>query len=486
MSATREPTILQALLPIGVLTALLGLAVYLFGADASYGPNQIGLLAATAVALAVGARNGIAWKNLQDAVARSITVASGAIFILLVVGSVIGVWILSGTVPTLIHYGLALLNPSVFYLASCLICALIGLAIGSSWTVAGTIGIGLMGVAQAQGLNPGMAAGAIISGAYFGDKMSPLSDTTNLAPAVAGSELFEHIRHMTWTTLPAFVVALILFGLIGINAAASDISPELARLPAVLAQEFALGPHLLLPMILVLVMAWRRIPALICLAVGVVAGAVFAVLFQPEQVARIGAALDRGAAMAMVSGVWQVLFSGYSGESGLAALDELLNRGGMANMMNTVWIILCALAFGGAMEKSGLLQRLILSLMRRVKTAGGLVATTVLTAFGINAIASDQYISIVISGRMYKLEYERLGLDSLNLSRAVEDGGTVTSVLVPWNSCGAYMAATLGVSTWAYAPYAFLNWICPVLAVAMALTGFRILRQQGRAAQPAC
>ena len=297
---------------------------------------------------------------------------------------------------------------------------------------------------------------------------------------------FEHIRHMTWTTLPAFVVALILFGLIGINAAASDISPELARLPAVLAQEFALGPHLLLPMILVLVMAWRRIPALICLAVGVVAGAVFAVLFQPEQVARIGAALDRGAAMAMVSGVWQVLFSGYSGESGLAALDELLNRGGMANMMNTVWIILCALAFGGAMEKSGLLQRLILSLMRRVKTAGGLVATTVLTAFGINAIASDQYISIVISGRMYKLEYERLGLDSLNLSRAVEDGGTVTSVLVPWNSCGAYMAATLGVSTWAYAPYAFLNWICPVLAVAMALTGFRILRQQGRAAQPAC
>ena len=406
------------MLPVVVLTILLATAVYLFGADSSYGPNQVGLLIGAAIALSIGYRNGIGWDELQDAVTRGVTLATGAMFILLLVGSLIGVWILSGTVPTLIHYGLMLLSPDWFYAAACIVCALIGVSIGSSWTVAGTIGVALVGVAAAMGLNVGIAAGAIVSGAYFGDKMSPLSDTTNLAPAVAGSELFDHIRQMAWTTVPAVV----------------------------------------------------------SLGLGIVAGAVFAWLFQPQAVQAMGAALDGPDWLRRIGGIWIVSFSGYAGETGHAALDDLLNRGGMASMLNTVWLIICAMGFGAAMEKAGLLQRLILGLMRRVKTAGGLVTTTILSAFGINVVTSDQYLSIVIAGRVYRSEFENKGLDPLNLSRAVEDGGTITSPLVPWNTCGAYMAATLGVATFSYAPWALFNWLSPIIAILVANMGWRLLK----------
>jgi NhaC family Na+:H+ antiporter len=473
----RAPHLIEALAPILLLVALLGLAVALFGADASYGPNQISLLAAAGLAAWMGMRGGLGWSAMQEAMVHGVSLAMGAIFILLVVGAVIGSWILSGTVPTLIYYGLMLLHPAVFYPATCLICALVGLAIGSSWTVAGTIGIALMGVAAGLGLDPAIAAGAVISGAYFGDKMSPLSETTNLAPAIAGSELFSHIRHMAWTTVPTFGIALLLFSLMAWKVV-GDTATE-AEVPALLEAietQYRIGWYLLLPLLLVLALSLWRVPALLSLGAGAVAGVVFALLFQPARVLALGGA-EHGPVAGMIAGAWTSLFAGMSVDSGYAPLDELLNRGGMASMLNTVWLIICAMAFGAAMERAGLLQRMIVGLLRQVRSAGRLVAVTVLTAIGVNLITSDQYISIVLTGRVYRLEYERQGLDPLNLSRAVEDGGTITSALVPWNTCGAYMAATLGVSTFSYLPYAFFNWIGPLLAMAMAIAGFKVLRR---------
>lgn len=474
--SVRQPSLLQALAPLLVLVLLLVAAVALFGSDASYGPNQIVLLLAAGVAIAVGQYNGIEWKAFEQSIGQSIAVSSNAMLILLTVGAVIGSWILCGTVPTLIGYGLQLLHPSIYYPASCLICAVIGLSIGSSWTVAGTVGVALMGVASGLGLNPAIAAGAVVSGAYFGDKMSPLSDTTNLAPAVAGSELFEHIRHMMWTTLPSFGLALLAFAALGLTAdvAGSVNGPQ--SLVASIESQFSVGLPLLLPVLLVLFMAMRKIPALPTLAAGALLGSVFALWFQPQRVAELGAAYADGGAAQAVAGVWHALFAGYSGESGSADLDELLNRGGMGSMLNTIWLCLCAMAFGACMERAGLLQRLIVGLLSGARSAGSLVAMTVLTAFGSNVIASDQYISIVLTGRLYRLEYARFGLDPRNLSRATEDGGTLTSALVPWNTCGAYMAATLGVSTFHYLPYAFFNWLSPLIAIAMALAGFKLLR----------
>lgn len=473
----RPPSLLQALLPLAILIALLATGVGLFGDEATYGANQISLLLAGGVAAAVGIRNGLRWSDFEAAIAHSVSLSTSALLILLMVGAVIGSWMLSGTVPTLIYYGLQWLSPAAFYPASMLICGVVGLAIGSSWTVAGTIGVALMGVAAGLGLNPAIAAGAIISGAYFGDKLSPLSDTTNLAPAVAGSDLFAHVRHMLWTTLPAYALALLIFTGIGLRQAVSDaqIDATGAYVTAIGAQ-FKLGVHLLLPVLLVLVMAMRRVPALPTLAAGAASGLLMAVLFQPAQVHAMGAA--ENPAWASLIGLWKVLYAGYNGASGNVQLDELLNRGGMISMLNTVWLILCAMMFGACMEKAGLLQRLVAGLLARVQSAGTLVAMTVLTAFGVNVIASDQYISIVLPGRIYRLEYARHGLDPVNLSRACEDGGTLTSVLVPWNTCGAYISGTLGVATLSYLPYAFFNWLSPLIAISMALAGFKLLRSK--------
>ena len=472
----RTPSLAQALLPLLVLVVILSSAVFLFGADSSYGPNQIGLLIGSALAMGVGVRNGVSWAQMQDAVVRGVTISTNAIFILLLVGSVIGSWILSGTVPTMIYFGLQLLNPSIFYLAACLICAVIGLSIGSSWTVAGTVGVALMGVAAGMGLDPAIAAGAVVSGAYFGDKLSPLSDTTNLAPAAAGTELFSHIRHMMWTTVPAFIIALVLFLIIGLNAEVSRDAEVFNSLTDSLREKFNVGLHLLIPMIVVLVLAMKRVPAVAVLSLGALLGVVFALIFQWQSCVALGSAYEGSSWLKAVSGAWISLFSGYAAESGNEALDSLINRGGMASMLNTVWLIMCAMAFGAAMERAGLLQRLIIGVLAQVKKQGTLIATTVLTAIGVNVVTSDQFISIVLSGRLFRVEYDRMGLDPLNLSRAIEDGGTLTSALVPWNTCGAYMAATLGVSTFAYAPYAFLNWIGPLVAIGMALAGIKILQ----------
>ena len=472
----RLPSLGQALLPILFLVALLASSVYLFGDGAAGGPNQLALILAAGVAIIVGLRNGYAWKEMEHGIVHGISLAMGAILILLVVGSVIGTWILSGVVPTMIYYGLLVLKPAIFYAAACAICAMVALATGSSWTTAGTIGVALVGIATAQNLHLGLAAGAIVSGAYFGDKISPLSDTTNLAPAVAGTDLFTHIRHMLWTTVPGLVIALVLFGAAGFLVPAPTSTAELQSILASLEQNFVIGPHLLIPAVLVIAMVIRKVPAFPALLIGALIGCVFAAIFQQAAVTRFVGEPDLPTWQAMIKGSWMALSSGYKLTSGNAALDELLSRGGMESMLNTVWLILAAMMFGGVMEVTGLLQKIAAGILGLVRGTGSLILATLGTCIGMNVVASDQYIAIVIPGRMYRAEFRRRGLHPKNLSRSLEDAGTMTSPLIPWNTCGAFMATTLGVATLTYAPFAFLNLLNPLIAAIYGFTGFTIER----------
>lgn len=475
-SVEREPTIGQALLPVLVLIGLLAASVYLFGDGSSSGPNQIALILAASVGVLVGLRLGYTWKEIERGIVHGISLAMGAILILLVVGSVIGTWILSGVVPTMIYYGLSILTPAVFYPAACAICALVALATGSSWTTAGTVGVALVGIAAAQDLNLGLAGGAIVSGAYFGDKMSPLSDTTNLAPAMAGTDLFTHIRHMVWTTGPSIVLALILFAVVGLVMPAPTSAAQLEDILVALRARFVIGPHLLLPAALVIFLVIRRMPAFPALLIGALTGCVFAIVFQQPAVLGLANSPELATWVGLLKGAWIALFDGYRLESGNAALDELLSRGGMSSMLSTVWLILSAMMFGGVMEKVKLLQKIAASILSMVRGTGSLIAATLLTSFGSNVVASDQYIAIVLPGRMFRAEYRRRGLHPKNLSRALEDAGTLTSPLVPWNTCGAFMAQTLGVATFAYAPFAFFNLINPLVSAVYGFTGFTIER----------
>lgn len=484
---TRRPRLWQALLPLVVLAALLGCSVLLFGDDSSYGPNQVALMLAAMVAALVGLSNGLRWSEIQDGMVNGIALAIVPMFILLAVGALIGTWMLAGTVPTLVVYGMQLMHPTYFYPAVCLVCAIVALSIGSSWTVAGTLGVALIGVAQGLDMSPAITAGAVISGAYFGDKLSPLSDTTNLAPAAAGAELFEHIRYMLWTTVPALLLALIGFTIVGLRASDAITNRDDAAfgdLPGLLAQHFNIGPHLLIPMLVVVVLAIRRMPAYPTILIGALAGLLFAALFQPHAMASLGNAEGRGRALAMFAGGWTAMFRGYALETGNAAADELISRGGMASMLPTIWLIVSALGFGAVMERVGLLERLIRSVLKMVRSTGSLIASTVATGFGTNLVAADQYMAIVLPGRLFREEYQHRGLAPVNLSRALEDGGTMTSPLVPWNTCGAYMAATLGVATLDYLPYVFFNLLSPLLAVIAAYAGFNILRLPGQKPVP--
>lgn len=472
----EEPTLFQASLPVLVLVGLLAAAVYLFGDGSSSGPSQIALILSAAVAAMVGIRNGYRWAEIERGIVQGISLAMGAMLILLVVGSVIGTWVLAGVVPTMIYYGLMVLTPSVFYAAACVICALVSLATGSSWTTAGTVGVALVGIAAAQDLHLGLAAGAIISGAYFGDKMSPLSDTTNLAPAMAGTDLFTHIRHMMWTTGPSLTLALLIFAVAGVMMPEPTDAVQLDGIMTSLREHFVIGPHLLLPAVLVIFLVVRRMPAFPALLVGALIGGVFALVFQQSAVLAFvnDPALPNW--VALLKGMWMALFDGYKLSSGNVALDELLSRGGMSSMLPTVWLIISAMMFGGAMETTQLLPKIASTILGMVRGTGSLVAATLLTSFGCNVIASDQYIAIVLPGRMFRAEYKRRGLHPKNLSRALEDAGTLTSPLVPWNTCGAFMAQTLGVATFAYAPFVFFNLINPLVSALYGFTGFTIER----------
>ena len=469
-----RPGLYQSLLPILFLIVLLSFAVYFFGEGASYGPNQIALILAAAVGVLLGIRNGHTWKELEEGMVKGISLASGAILILLVVGSLIGTWILAGIVPAFIYWGLQILSPTFFFVSACAICALISFATGSSWTTVSTIGIALVGVAGALGLSLPVVAGAIISGAYFGDKLSPLSDTTNLAPAMAGTDLFTHIRHMLWTTVPTFSISLVLFTILGLRAETSPAGEGLEEFMATLSSSFDMGPHLLIPPGIVLLLVMRKTPAFPALLIGALLGGLFACLFQQRVVLQFVDQPELGNFLGLLKGSWTALFAGYTSSTGSARVDELLTRGGMQSMLDTVWLIISAMVFGGVMEKTGMLQVIPESILSRAHSTGALIFSTLATSIGMNIIASDQYVSIVVPGRMYRAEFRKRGLKARNLSRCLEDAGTLTSPLVPWNTCGAFMAQTLSVATFAYLPFCFFNLMSPVVSAIYGFTGFTI------------
>ena len=465
MSRTiKQPSLLDAITPVVVLISMLAGTVYVFGLD-SFGPNQVALIMAAAVAAMIGIKNGLSWNEIERGMIDTISVSLQSVLILLMVGSLIGSWILSGTVPSMIYYGVELMSPDYFYLTACLVCALLGFSIGSSWTVAGTLGIGLMGIAAALDLSLPISAGAIISGAYFGDKLSPLSETTNLAAAVTSNNLFDHIQHMLWTTIPGFVIALVIFFILGIGSGSNVVINDIEIVQAAMQETFTINPLMLAPLILLLGMAVRKLPALSTLICGTLAGCLFAIIFQWDVVVALAADESLAAPAAVFKGLFSAMFLGYSSVTGNEALDSLLSKGGMSNMLTTIGLVVNAMAFGGAMTRTGLLQRLVEAALSRVKSAGDLILATVGTCIGTNILAADQYLSIVIPGQMFVKSYEDRDLSTINLSRTLEDSGTLTSALVPWNTCGAYMSATLGVSTFMYAPYAFFNILCPIIAV---------------------
>lgn len=473
-SASRRPvTILQALIPVLTLIGLLSLSVHLYGEDASYGPNQIALIIGAVLAAIIGWRNGQNWQQIENAIVSGLGIALRPILILFSVGLLIGSWVLSGTVPTMIYYSLLILDPTIFYAASCFICGIIALSIGSSWTVAGTVGIALIGAAAGLGLSLEITAGAIISGAYFGDKMSPLSETTNLAPAVAGTGLFPHIAHMVWTTIPSILIALILYAMIGLNIDTENSAKDLLVTMQLINAHFTVNPFMLLPVLVLLVMAQKRLAPVPTILTGTLIGVILAIVFQQSAVLSL-AGDTSNIFLGLLKGTWQTLFDGFSITSGNETLDELMTRGGMGSMLNTVWLILCAMIFGAVMEHTGLLHCLVNYALSFVHSTGSLIATTVITCIGANIITSDQYVSIVLPGRMYKLEFQNRNLDAKNLSRSLEDAGTITSPLIPWNTCGAYMAGVLGVATFSYLPYCFFNLICPLIAVIYGYTNFKI------------
>ena len=476
MDKPATPTLWQSVIPVLILVGLLSGSVIFFGSDSSYGPNQIALILAAIVAALVGLRLGFTWKALQDGMVHGVSLAMGAVFILLVVGSLIGTWIMAGIVPTMIFYGLQILNPSIFFVACCIICALVAVATGSSWTTVSTVGIALVGIAAAFELNLGMAGGAIVSGAYFGDKLSPLSDTTNLAPAMVGTELFTHIRHMLWTTVPSITVALILFTILGfISGPPQAGSSGLDVMLVALESGFNVSWYMLLPVGVVLFAIYKKMPAFPALLMGALLGGVFAVIFQQDVVLNYVGETELPRALALLKGFWMAMFGEFVSSTGNSGLDELLTRGGMGSMLPTIWLIISAMMFGAVMEKTGMLGVLAQRILSMAKSTGGLVVSTLGTAIGMNIIASDQYIAIVVPGRMFRAEFEKRRLHPKNLSRALEDSGTLTSALIPWNTCGAFMASALGVPTLVYLPYAFFNYFNPVISAIYGFTGFTIV-----------
>ena len=462
----------EALIPIIVLIAILAYNVYIYESDATSGPNQFALIIGGAVAAIIGFRNKISYSKMIEEISENIKSTAGAILILLMVGALSGTWLLSGIIPTMIYYGMQILHPSFFLPACLIICSIISIATGSSWTTSATVGIALIGIGTTMGMPLGMVAGAVVSGAYFGDKLSPLSDTTNLAPAMAGTDLFTHIRYMTITTIPTMVLTLILFIILGLMQDTSLVTNDGTTLAAI-KETFYVTPLLFIVPLMVIILIVKKTEPLIALLVGILLGGVFALIFQPDLVAKIGG----GTQLNFVSGykgVMNAITVDTSIETSNALLNELFAAKGMQGMLGTVWLILCAMVFGGIMEAIGALSRITDSLLKMFHSVFGLFASTVASCLTLNLTASDQYLAIVVPGKMFAKAYKDKGLAPENLSRTLEDSGTVTSVLIPWNTCGAYHAGVLGVSTFSYLPYAFFNIISPFMTLLYAAFNIKI------------
>lgn len=471
MASKREPTLFEAFIPVVFLIVLLSINVGIFKDDALSGSNQIVLILSATVAALVAVRIGFKWDELQDGIVKSISSAMSSILILLLIGSLAGTWMLSGIVPAMIYYGLQILNPTIFLFAACVICAIVSVATGSSWTTAATVGIALVGIGKALEVPEGMVAGAILSGAYFGDKISPLSDTTNLAPAMAGTDLFTHIRYMTITTVPSIIIALIIFLVIGLNNDSTGAITESKLILDAINNKFYISGWLFLVPAVVVFLIVKKAPALPALLLGTLLGGLFALVFQPDLVAEIGGSMSPSG---LFIGIMKSLYGDIYIVTENEMVNGLLTSGGMAGMLGTIWLIVSAMIFGGVMEKAGMLKRIAKAIISLVNSTGALIASTVGTCVFFNITASDQYLAIVVPGRMYADIYQRKGLAPENLSRTLEDSGTVTSVLIPWNTCGAYHSSVLGVSTLTYAPYCFFNIISPFMTMLFGFIGYKI------------
>ncbi len=450
----RLPTMLEAIISILSLVLGIGISIFFFGLD-----PQIPMLLGVGVAGIIAWRCGYHWDAIQNAMVQGITNALPAIIILLVIGMLIGVWIISGVVPSLLYYGMKVLSPEIFLPSAVIICAITSLATGTSWGTTGTIGIALMGIGSGLGFPLPLVAGAVLSGSYFGDKMSPLSDTTNLAPAMAGTDLYTHIRHMANTSSIAFGLTLIIEVVLGLNY--SSEGGDLVKVTEILTtldSHFVINPVMLIPPLVVMVASFKRVPALPGIAMGVIVAAIIGFGIQ-------GVSFER---------MMNVGFGGNTSETGVASVDDLLSRGGMESMLYTISIVFVAMMFGGIMEKTNQLKVLVAKILDKAESTGSLIASTVFTTLAANVLLCDQYMSVVMGARTYAQEFEARGIHAKNLSRIVEDSGTVTANLIPWNSGGAYQAGVLGVSTIAYAPFAFFCWLSPLVTLAFGFFNFNI------------
>ena len=473
LNLNKELSIWEALIPVIALVGMLAWNVVgVYKDDALSGSNQFVLLLGAAVAAVVGFRNKVSYKHMLEEVSENIKSTTGALLILLFVGALAGTWLISGVIPTMIYYGLKILHPSIFLPACVVICAVISIATGSSWTTSATVGIALIGIGKALGVPVGMVAGAVLSGAYFGDKMSPLSDTTNLAPAMAGAELFDHIRYMSLTTVPTIIITIIIFVIISLTVdttGAGDSTEILASIDA----SFYISPLLFLVPAVVIYLIIKRTPPLVALLVGTLLGGVFALIFQPDIVSAVAGA-ESLTMKSGYKGVMDAMTVSTAVETSSAELNDLFSAGGMSGMLGTIWLIICAMVFGGVMDAIGALSRISAVLLGMAKSVFGLFASTVASCLALNITASDQYLAIVVPGKMFQKAYTDRGLAPVNLSRTLEDSGTVTSVLVPWNTCGAYQSGVLGVSVYDYFVYAIFNYLSPFMTLLYAALGIKI------------
>jgi Na+:H+ antiporter, NhaC family len=475
VATTRPPSLVDALVPVIVLICLLVLSIVIFGIDSFEGPLQVSLITSAVVAGLIALKNGHTEARLREAAIGGVSSAMGAIFILLAVGALIGTWNMSGTIPTVVSYGIALLRPAIFYLAVAVVCGVVGLVTGSSWTTAGTLGVAFVGMAPILGMSTSIAAGAVISGAYMGDKMTPLSETTVLVPSLVGDvTVAQHIRGMMTTVLPSFGLALIGFLVIGLfdDPASTAVDVDDAR--DVLATAFNITPLNLVPLALLIFFAVRKVPAFLAIFLVALFSGVLACFTQSEAVSAFVDDPDQGVVLDRIEAVYQAMANGFVSMTGNATIDELFSGGGMSSMLLTVWLILGALSFAAIMEEAGFLHRLIEPVVHRARSDAALISAVGGTAAGLNVVAGDQYVAVVLPSRVYRSVFRERGLAPRMLSRTVEDFGTVTSVLVPWNSCGAYMTGVLGVSTMQYLPYAFFNILNPFIALLFAFIGYRV------------
>lgn len=468
----RELNIWEALIPIIVLVCLLAYNIFIYGDNALTGSNQFILLMGAAVAAIVGFRNKVTYAQMMEEVSQNIKSTSEAILILLMVGALAGTWLISGIIPTMIYFGLELLSPKFFLAASIIICSLVSLATGSSWSTSATVGIALIGIGNTMGIAPGMTAGAVLSGAYFGDKISPLSDTTNLAPAMAGSKLFEHIQYMLITTIPSLTIAILFFIIAGLYLPGQGVADVHDKLNAI-STSFNVSAWLFIVPLVVIFMIIKKTSPLIALMTGAILGGIAAIIAQPDVVVQVagGNVLDFNTAY---KGIINALTTSVNVHTSNEELSDLFSSGGMGGMLQTIWLILSAMVFGGVMEAIGALSIISKALLRMFHSVFGLFTSTVMSCIFMNTTASDQYLAIVIPGKMYKKAYEDRGLHPVNLSRTLEDSGTVTSVLVPWNTCGAYNSGVLGVATGEYFMYAIFNWVSPIMTLIVAGLGYKI------------